>query len=108
MRISDWSSDVCSSDLRQVAEARIAGIAAIAVRAAPAATGAILDGEQAAALLQILEQIGVADVGFVKMCGEQCANGHDGRESTGNQRGQGSWGWKSGTGSWRAKRCQQG
>src|SRR3546814_18983986 len=78
---------------RQVVEARIAGVAAIAVRAAPAAARPVLFREQAAALLEAVEQVGVADVGFVKMGGEERENGQDGRESTANEQEQGRREW---------------
>ncbi len=67
--------------LGQVAEARIARIAFIAMLAAPRLSRPILCGEQAAALLQLFEQVGGADVGLVKMGGEERANGHDGRKA---------------------------
>src|SRR3546814_5469604 len=67
--------------LRQIVEALIARIDLVAVRAAPRAPRAILFGKQAAALLEIVEQVGRADVGLVKMGGEERANGHDARQS---------------------------
>src|SRR5690606_7414731 len=89
--------EVCKGGvaLRQVVETRIAGVAPIPVSAAPAAARAIFFGEQPAALLEFLEQIGRANVGFVEICGEERANGHDGRESTADARGQGRRGWNS-------------
>src|SRR3546814_5527693 len=53
----------------QVAEARIARIALIAMLAAPRAARAVLLGEQAAAFLQLFEQLGRADIGFVEIGG---------------------------------------
>src|SRR3546814_17412529 len=75
--------------LRQIVEARIARIALVAVRAAPPAPRAILFGKQAAALLEIVEQVGRADVGLVNMGGEERATGHDSRQSMPTGSGQG-------------------
>ena len=65
----------------EVAEARIAGVALIAVVAAPAAAGTIFFGEQPAAFLQLFEQVGGADIGLIEIGGEERANGHDGRKA---------------------------
>ena len=42
---------------------------------------AIFFGEQAATGLQLFKPIGSANVGFVKMGGEERTNGHDGRKA---------------------------
>src|SRR3546814_7760621 len=49
--------------------------------AAPTPAGAILFGEQPAALLQLCQQVGRADIGLVEIGGEERANGHDGRKA---------------------------
>ena len=67
--------------LGQVAKARIAGVSLIAMLTAPRAPRAVLLGEQAATLLQRVEQVGSTDIGLVKICGEERANGHDGRKA---------------------------
>ena len=67
--------------LGQVVQAGVAGIALIAMRAAPSAPRAIFLGEHAAAVLQLGEQVGGADVGFIEKTGEQRSNGHDGRKA---------------------------
>ena len=67
--------------LGQVVQARIARITLIAMIAAPRATRAILFSKHPAAVLQLGEQVGRADVGFIEKTGEQRTNGHDGRKA---------------------------
>src|SRR3546814_3267052 len=71
MRISDWSSDVCSSDLKQMVRVPLKegrtlhhdgkghfGAGKVTLRSAPAGTGIIAGGPMRA----VFERLGVADV----------------------------------------------
>src|SRR3569623_383735 len=62
--------------LRQVVERGIGGVTAITMRLRPAAPGAIVLGELAARIGQLVEQVGIAEFALVERRGEQVAHAH--------------------------------
>ena len=59
---------------RQIVKRGVAGIAPVAMVAAPPDPGAIVGGEAADRMRQFVEQISLVEHGFVKRCGEQAAH----------------------------------
>src|SRR5438874_1040201 len=63
--------------LGQVVERGVGGVAAIAVRLGPSLAGAIILGERAAAMVELVQQRIVREHALVESGGEKAARGHD-------------------------------